>query len=118
MQLGMRKSKSEVAQLCPTLRDPMEYRLPGSPIHEIFQARILEWVTISYSRESSARMEPGSPTLQADSLPSEPPGKPLSESMSFHPVLWEFTLSSVVLFVQKLSMFHCMPLWFGESHSK
>ena len=116
--LPLVKVKVLVAQLHLTLCDLMDCSPPGSSVHGILQARILEWVTISYSRESSARMEPGSPTLQADSLPSEPPGKPLSESMSFHPVLWEFTLSSVVLFVQKLSMFHCMPLWFGESHSK
>ena len=116
--LPLVKVKVLVAQLHLTLCDLMDCSPPGSSVHGILQARILEWVTISYSRESSARMEPGSPTLQADSLPSEPPGKPLGESMSFHPVLWEFTLSSVVLFVQKLSMFHCMPLWFGESHSK
>ena len=43
---------SEVAQSCPTLCDPMDCSLPGS-IHEIFQARILECVAISFSRESS-----------------------------------------------------------------
>ena len=43
---------SEVAQSCPTLCDPMDCSLPGS-IHEIFQARILEWVAISFSRRSS-----------------------------------------------------------------
>ena len=48
-----RKSESEVAQLCPTLWDPMDCSLPGSSIHGIFQARILEWVAISFSRESS-----------------------------------------------------------------
>ena len=36
----------EVAQSCPTLCDPMDYSLPGSSIHGIFQARILEWVAI------------------------------------------------------------------------
>ena len=44
---------SEVAQLCPTLCDPMDYSLPGSSFHGIFQARVLEWVAISFSRESS-----------------------------------------------------------------
>ena len=44
---------SEVAQLCPTLCDPMDCGLPGSSIHGIFQARILEWVAISFSRGSS-----------------------------------------------------------------
>ena len=37
------KSKSEVAQLCPTLHDPMDCSLPGSSIHGIFQARVLQW---------------------------------------------------------------------------
>ena len=47
-------------------------------VHEIFQARILEWVAISFSSGSSQpRNEPGSPALQADSLPTELQGKPL-----------------------------------------
>ena len=40
------KSESEVSQSCPTLSDPMDYSLPGSPIHGIFQARVLEWGAI------------------------------------------------------------------------
>ena len=47
------KGESEVAQLFPTLSDPMDYSLPGSSIHGIFQARILEWVAISFSKGSS-----------------------------------------------------------------
>ena len=47
------ESESEVAQSCPTLCDPMDYSLPGFSIHGILQARILEWVTISFSRGSS-----------------------------------------------------------------
>ena len=43
------KSESEVAQSCPTLSDPMDYSLPGSSIHGIFQARVLEWVAIAFS---------------------------------------------------------------------
>ena len=43
------KSESEVAQSCPTLRDPMDCSLPGSTIHGIFQARVLEWVAIAFS---------------------------------------------------------------------
>ena len=41
------KSEREVAQLCPTLSDPMDCSLPGSFIHEIFQARVLEWGAIA-----------------------------------------------------------------------
>ena len=44
---------SEVAQLCPTLCDPVDCSLPGSSIHGILQARILEWAAISLSRGSS-----------------------------------------------------------------
>ena len=44
------KSESEVAQSCPTLRDPMDCSLPGSSVHGIFQARVLEWVAIPFSR--------------------------------------------------------------------
>ena len=47
------KSESEVAQSCPTLSDPMDCRPPGSSIHGILQARVLEWVAIAYSRGSS-----------------------------------------------------------------
>ena len=43
------KSESEVAQSCPTLHDPRDYSLPGSSIHGIFQARVLEWVAIAVS---------------------------------------------------------------------
>ena len=43
------KSESEVAQLCPTLHDPMDHSLPGSSIHGILQARVLEWVAIAFS---------------------------------------------------------------------
>ena len=41
---------SEVAQSCPTLCNPMDYSLPGSSVHGIFQARVLEWVAISFTR--------------------------------------------------------------------
>ena len=42
------KSESEVAQLCPTLRDPMDCSLPGSSVHGIFQARVLKWGAIAF----------------------------------------------------------------------
>ena len=44
---------SEVAQSCPTLCDPMNCSLPGSSVHRIFQAIVLEWIAISFSRGSS-----------------------------------------------------------------
>ena len=66
------KVRSEVAQSCPTLCDPMDCNLSGSSVHRIFQARVLEWIAISFSRGSS---RPRSLALQADALLSEPPGK-------------------------------------------
>ena len=74
------KVKVLVTQLCPTLCHPMDCSSPVSSIHGILQARILEQVAMPSSRGSSQglnpRIEPGSSALQADSLPSEPPGKP------------------------------------------
>ena len=43
------KSETEVAQSCPTLSDPMDRSLPGSSVHGIFQARVLEWGAIAFS---------------------------------------------------------------------
>ena len=47
------KSESEVAQLCPALSDPMDCSLPGSSIHGIFQARVLEWGAIAFSDDKT-----------------------------------------------------------------
>ena len=69
-----------VTQSYLTLDDPMHCSLPGSSVHGILQARILEWVAICFTMGSSnPGIKPGSPILQANSLPSEPPG---SESES------------------------------------
>ena len=81
--------------LSPTLCDPIDGSPPGSPVPGILQARTLEWVAISFSNAWKWKgkvkwvaisppgdlpyqgIEPGSLTLQADSLPSESPGKPI-----------------------------------------
>ena len=47
------KSESEVAQSCPTVRNPMDYSPPGSSIHGIFQARVLEWGAIAFSNDGN-----------------------------------------------------------------
>ena len=63
----------------PTLWNPMDYSLTGSSVHEIVQARILEWVSIPSPKESSwprsESMSPVPPGLQVNSLPTELPGK-------------------------------------------
>ena len=67
-----------VAQSCLTLCNPMDHSPPGSSVHAISQVRILEWVTIPFSRASShSGIKSGSPALQADSIQSETPGKPI-----------------------------------------
>ena len=70
-----KKVKILVTQLCPTLCNPVDCSPPGSSIHGILQARILEWVAIPFSRDlPDPGIKPRSPSLQADSLLSEPPG--------------------------------------------
>ena len=113
------KNESEVAQSCPTLSNPMDRSPPGSSVHGIFQARVLERGAIAFSshvqlfvtpktvaRQAPLSMgfsrreywsglpfpspgdlpdsgiKPWSPALQADSLPSEPPGKPPFQARS------------------------------------
>ena len=62
----------KVPQSCPTLCDPMNYT-----VHGIIQARILEWVTFPFSRESN----PGPPHCRQILLPAEPQGKPKNTGM-------------------------------------
>ena len=75
---GSEKKESKVAQSCLTLCDPMDYSLASSLIHGIFQARILKWVAISFSRGSSwPRDWTWVPhTAGRLSHQAEPPGKP------------------------------------------
>ena len=67
-----------VAQLCPTLCDPIDDSSPGSSVHGILQARMPEWVAFSSPGDllnpgiEPWDPNPGSPALQADSLPAEP----------------------------------------------
>ena len=79
--LSAKQRKVFVAQLCWTLGDPMDYSPLVTSVHGILQARILGWVDIPFSRGSSPVLEPESPTLQADSLSYEPPGKPPTNSL-------------------------------------
>ena len=66
-----------VAQLCPTLHELRDYSPPGFSVHGILQARILDWEPFPSPGDLP---DPGSESeslaLQADFLPSEPPGKP------------------------------------------
>ena len=71
---------AKLHQSCLILCDAMDKSLPGSSVHRILQARVPEWVATAFSRDlPDPGIEPTSPALQADSLPSEPPGKPTKE---------------------------------------
>ena len=74
-----------VPQSCPALCDPMDYSPPGSSVHGILQARILEGVAMPSPPVGLPHpgIKPRSPALQANSPPSEPPGKP-SHPMGGH----------------------------------
>ena len=65
--------------------EPMDCSLPGSSVHGILQARILKWVSMpSLGDLPHPGIEPRSPALQVDSLPSEPPGKPICIHTHIH----------------------------------
>ena len=66
------KSESEVAQSCLTLSDPMDWSLPGSSVHGIFQATVLEWGAIAFS------------AMQESSVQSLGKEDPLEEGMATH----------------------------------
>ena len=62
------ESESEVTELCPTLSDPMDCSLPGSSVHGIFQARVLEWGAIAFSKLAIS-LQKGSSMPKATSVP-------------------------------------------------
>ena len=102
-------SEVKVAQSCLTLCDPMDYIL-----HGILQARILEWVAVTFSRGSSnPGIEPRSPTLQVDSLPAEPPGKPKNTGVG------SLSLLQQIFLTQELNwgLLHCRQILYQLSYS-
>ena len=77
----------KVTQLCVTDCVLMDCSPPGSSVHGILQARILEWVAIAFSKGSSQpRTQIGAPVLRADFLPSEPLGKPINSDYFLVPI--------------------------------
>ena len=65
-----------IAQSCQTLCDLMDYSPPGSSVHGMLQARILEWVAIPFPKGSSRLRDSAAPTLAGRFFTSEPPRKP------------------------------------------
>ena len=80
--------RSEVTQLCPTLCNSMDYSPPGSSVHGILQARILEWVVmLPPGNLPDPGIKSRSPALQTDSLLSEPPGKGARNELNWSPLV-------------------------------
>ena len=81
---------AKLMQSCPTLCNPRNCSPPGSSVHGILQARILEWVPFPPPRDlPDPGVEPRSPTLQADSVSSEPPGQVLEPTSLWHLLHWQ-----------------------------
>ena len=88
-------------QLCPTLCDPIDYSLPGFSVHGILQARILKWVAIPFPVElPDPGIEPCSPELQGDSLPSEPIQSIFKQKQTY--------ILSASLFCTKVGLLHTL----------
>ena len=102
----------------------MNCSLPGSSVHGILQARVLEWVAIPFCRDlPNPGIKPGSRALQGDSLPSEPPGKPSSVLlMNFSMVSAQLLMDLIqgcffllmvffifIFSVLHVKLFHCKP---------
>ena len=101
----------KVAQLCLALCNPINYT-----VHGILQARILEWVTFSLEdfqgNLPSPGIEPRSPTLQVDSLPAEPQGKPKNTGMG------SLSLLQRIFLTQELNrgLLHCRQTLHQQSY--
>ena len=85
-------SEREVAQLCLTLSDPMDCSLPDSCVHGIFQARVLEWVAIAFSKQmhaaaAAAKSLQSCPTL-CDPTYGSPPGSPVPGILQARTLEW------------------------------
>ena len=110
-----------------TLCDPMDCGPLGSSVHEISQARILEWVAISYSRGfSQPRDQPVSPALAGGFFTTEPPGRPFSKSLWSWKLLGSFPLgmshyyrkTGYSLASSECSVFEALQTWsFPVAHS-
>ena len=96
-----------VAQLCLTLCDSMDYNLPGSSVHGIFQTRILEWVAISFSRVSSWPRDWIQVSRIAGRLfPPEPHGMPIYS---------KYTASMCSFFLNKKKQWYFHPVLSGKT---
>ena len=96
---------NEVAQSCPTLRDPMDCSLPGSSIHGIFQAKVLEWAAIA-----AAKSPESCPTL-CDPIDGSPPGCPVPGILQARTLEWvAISFSNAWKWKVKVKLLSCVQL--------
>ena len=100
--------KVRVIQSCPTLCDPLDYT-----VHRILQARILKWVAFPFSRDlPNPGTKPKSPTLQVDSLPAEPQGKPKNTGVGSLSLLQQIFLAQA----SNPGLLHCRQILYQLSY--
>ena len=81
------KSENEVVKSCLTLSDPMDCSLPGSSVHGIFQARVLEWGAILPTAAAAAKSLQSCLTL-CDPIDGSPPGSPVPGILQARTLEW------------------------------
>ena len=122
------KSESEVAQSCPTLSNPMDCSLPGSSVHGIFQARVLEWGATAFSvaslphsnlrKQSSASYPKPSTTMPLNlsfinsfySHVFETPEQLKYSQFPIHFNIFCIWYSLLIIFILYLFLYRCLPL--------
>ena len=110
MNIWGKSERIIVSQSCPTLCDPMDCTLLDFSVHRIFQEGIPEWVAFPPSGDlPDPGIQLGSPELQADSLPSEPPGK---KDRCFFPTCGQSQVTPCAIF------FVCFGWFLGETWDK
>ena len=103
------KSEREVAQLCATLRNPMDCSQPGSSIHGIFQARVLEWGAIAFSVMHSWALgiKPSRPIFGlSEARPSLPSSEEVQTSESPLPVANGSSLRQKTFYREQMNIYH------------
>ena len=119
------RKEGKFAQSCPTLCDPIDCSLPGFSVHGIFQARVLDWFAISFSRGSSqSRDRTQVSFIVGSALPTEPLGNPptLHKVIFNHPTQWQcltslnfYTLSLLITLIECLfclyKLIYCIPCY-------
>ena len=110
-----------VVQSCPTLCNPMDCSMPGSSVHGLSQARILEWIARSFSRGfPHSGIKPKSPALQVDTLLSDPTREVPCTQLLLHKIQWHTMIATysqwILTYSQKLFVSMGVQVGWGTLH--